>query len=226
MRGGPRHAGRACRCARDIGELKGEFVVLVGPPAPGEADVGDDAIVARPQAGVAARELSRRRAQRGGRLQGQAEPRLRPWARRLSARIVARRERETHKSLSPRAVRRDGCGASASPQRPSHRRAALQGPVGEIDLVALKGKTPCLCRGEAAQEPRRCWLVAADAGAAAYRQGSAILACRPSRFCRSRPRLRRGAGGALGLAALHRECISGVGSHIASKRPPPHPARR
>ena len=28
-------------------ELKGEFVVLVGPPAADEAEVGDDAIVAR-----------------------------------------------------------------------------------------------------------------------------------------------------------------------------------
>ena len=27
-------------------ELKGEFVVLVGPPAPDEAEIGDDAIVA------------------------------------------------------------------------------------------------------------------------------------------------------------------------------------
>jgi 16S rRNA (cytidine1402-2'-O)-methyltransferase len=33
--------------ALDSTELKGEFVVLVGPPAPSEADVGDDAIVAR-----------------------------------------------------------------------------------------------------------------------------------------------------------------------------------
>jgi 16S rRNA (cytidine1402-2'-O)-methyltransferase len=33
--------------ALDSTELKGEFVVLIGPPAPSEADVGDDAIVAR-----------------------------------------------------------------------------------------------------------------------------------------------------------------------------------
>jgi 16S rRNA (cytidine1402-2'-O)-methyltransferase len=33
--------------AFDSAELKGEFVVLVGPPAPDETDIGDDAIVAR-----------------------------------------------------------------------------------------------------------------------------------------------------------------------------------
>ena len=53
-------------------------------------------------------------------------------------------------------------------------------PVGEIDLVALKGKRLAFVEVKRREEPGRCRLVAADARAAAHRQGGAILACRAS----------------------------------------------
>jgi putative endonuclease len=92
---------------------------------------------------------------------------------RLSARSATRREREARESLSPRAVRRDGRSASPSPQ--GHRIIArrYKTPVGEIDLVALKGKR--LAFVEVKQ--RKSFE---DAGwslptrAAAHRQGRAI----------------------------------------------------
>jgi hypothetical protein len=80
-------------------------------------------------------------------------------------------------------------------------------PVGEIDLVALKGRR--LAFVEVKQ--RR---TIDDAGWALparpppHRQGRAILALEPSRLRRLRLGLRCDAGGAVGLAALHQERIS------------------
>jgi Holliday junction resolvase-like predicted endonuclease len=78
-------------------------------------------------------------------------------------------------------------------------------PVGEIDLVALKGRR--LAFVEVKQ--RR---TIDDAGPARAsppnRQSRAILALEPSRLRRLRLSLRCGAGGAVGLAALYQERIS------------------
>jgi hypothetical protein len=74
-------------------------------------------------------------------------------------------------------------------------------PVGEIDLVALKGKRLAFVE---VKERKRF----EDAGwalptrAAPHRQGRAILDGQPSGLRRPRHRFRRGAGRALGLAAL------------------------
>jgi Uncharacterised protein family UPF0102 len=82
-------------------------------------------------------------------------------------------------------------------------------PVGEIDLVALKGKRLAFVKVKQ-RELRRRRLVPAQPSAAAHRQGGAILARRPSGLCRPRACLRRGACRALGLAALYRQCLPRV----------------
>jgi Holliday junction resolvase-like predicted endonuclease len=81
-------------------------------------------------------------------------------------------------------------------------------PVGEIDLVALKGRR--LAFVEVKQ--RRTiddagWALPARASPP-NRQSRAILALEPSRLRRLRLSLRCGAGGAVGLAALYQERIS------------------
>jgi Holliday junction resolvase-like predicted endonuclease len=81
-------------------------------------------------------------------------------------------------------------------------------PVGEIDLVALKGRRLAVVE----VKQRRTiddagWALPARASPP-HRQGRAILALEPSRLRRLRLGLRCDAGGAVGLAALHQERIS------------------
>lgn len=52
-------------------------------------------------------------------------------------------------------------------------------PLGEIDLMALKGQTSCVHRGEGAPESGKCGADPADVAAAAYRARRAILALKP-----------------------------------------------
>jgi putative endonuclease len=81
-------------------------------------------------------------------------------------------------------------------------------PVGEIDLVALKGKR--LAFVEVKQRKRfedAGWALPTRARRRIVR-GRAILARRSPGLRRSRHRLRRAAGGALGLAALYCQRIS------------------
>ncbi len=85
-------------------------------------------------------------------------------------------------------------------------------PVGEIDLVALKGKRLAFVEVKRRKTERGCRLDAAGQAAAAHRQGGAILARCASRLCRPRHGLRRGAGRALGLAASYRQRLPGVSS--------------
>ncbi len=70
----------ALAAAFDSTELKGEFVVLVGPPNPRRSGNRRRRDRGEPQASLAARKLPRRRAQRCRQVQAQAEPRLRAWA--------------------------------------------------------------------------------------------------------------------------------------------------
>ncbi len=81
-------------------------------------------------------------------------------------------------------------------------------PVGEIDLVALKGKR--LAFVEVKQRRRfedAGWALPTRARRRIVRAAQYWLSQSPG-FRRSRHRLRRGAGGALGLAALYRQRIS------------------
>jgi len=81
-------------------------------------------------------------------------------------------------------------------------------------ILARRYKTPVgeqaarLRRGEAAPDHRRRRVGTADARPPPHRQGRTILALEPSRLRRLRLGLRRGAGGAVDLAALYQERIS------------------
>ena len=83
-------------------------------------------------------------------------------------------------------------------------------PVGEIDLVALKGKRLAFIEVKRRKTREDAAWTLPTTAAAADRARRAILACRPPRLCRPRHRLRRGADRALGLAALSRQRISGL----------------
>ncbi len=63
--------------------------------------------------------------------------------------------RDAGQSLSQRAVRRDGRGAPAPPQRPPHRGAALQDAGRRDRPRGAQGQAARLHRGEAAQDARR-----------------------------------------------------------------------
>ena len=121
-------------------ELKGEFVVVIAPPNPDEAQIGDDAIVAALKQALEDGELPRRGAQRRREASSQAEPTSTSLDLRFSAQSATRGEREARQGLSPWAVRRDDRRAAA--RLKGHRILArrYKTPVGEIDLVALKGK--------------------------------------------------------------------------------------
>jgi putative endonuclease len=83
-------------------------------------------------------------------------------------------------------------------------------PVGEIDLVALKGKR--LAFVEVKQRKtfdEAGWSLPTRARRRIVRAAQYWLAGHPD-FCRPRHRLRRGAGGALGLVSIHRKRLSGL----------------
>ena len=78
-------------------------------------------------------------------------------------------------------------------------------PVGEIDLVALKGKRLAFIEVKRRKtQEDAAWTLPARQRRRIIR-GRAILALRAPRLRGPRHRFRRGAGGAMGLAALYRE---------------------
>ncbi len=190
--------------------LKGEFVVVIAPPAAADAEASDEAIAAALQEALARDELSRCRARGRRALRPEARPRLRsrsrPRAQRRRRAVSEKRIRAYRHGLLRRDRRR--APAAAKGNRILARR--YKTPVGEIDLVALKGKR--LAFVEVKQRRTMddaSWALPTRARRRIVRAAQYWLV-EPSRFRRLRHRLRRGAGGAVGVAALHRQRLSGL----------------
>jgi putative endonuclease len=92
-------------------------------------------------------------------------------------------------------------------------------PVGEIDLVALKGKRLAFIEVKRRKTTEdAAWTLPARQRRRIVRAAQYWLA-RASRLLQPRHRLRRGAGGALEVASAHRERISCVTSRARRNSP-------